>query len=35
MEHQNDIFAKLKQGLPVNMLDEEYQPAIRHGSSNT
>lgn len=30
MEHQNDIFIKLKQGLPVNMLDGEYQAAIRH-----
>lgn len=30
MEHQNDIFIKLKQGLPVNILDEEYTNAVRH-----
>lgn len=30
MVHQNDIFVKLKQGIPVNMLDEEYQTAVRY-----
>lgn len=30
MENKEDIFNKLKQGIPVDMRNAEYAPAIRH-----